>query len=404
MFGSDMGGQISWLLPAALILLGAGLWVTLRASRTDRTRAALILWGGWLLLTAATFSFAAGIIHPYYTVALAPAIAALVGIGSVMLWERRNHLWVRIVLGATLVATGVWGFILLDRTPSWLPGLRFLVLLGCIGLGMMIAAAPRLRGRVALGVGLAALVTASIGPAAYAVDTIVTPHSGAIPAAGPATAGIFGGPGGGRPGGVGGAPGALGTGGRPAFAGGTAPNSTGGRFPGGASSAGQAPPGAAGFGRATGGANFGPGANRGGGGGGGVGGILSASTPGKALVADLEQDAGSYTWVAATINSNSAAGYQLATDDPVMAIGGFNGTDPAPTLSQFEQYVQAGKIHYFIAGGGGGAGPGGVTGGGTGTTATQITSWVESHFTAKTVSGETIYDLTQPTTSTATSG
>ncbi|HWD52561.1 MAG TPA: glycosyltransferase family 39 protein, partial [Acidimicrobiales bacterium] len=88
LFGSDMGGQISWLLPAALILLGAGLWITWRAVRTDRTRAALVFWGGWLLLTGATFSFAAGIIHPYYTVALAPAIAALVGIGSVMLWTR----------------------------------------------------------------------------------------------------------------------------------------------------------------------------------------------------------------------------------------------------------------------------------------------------------------------------
>ncbi|HEY1988312.1 MAG TPA: glycosyltransferase family 39 protein [Acidimicrobiales bacterium] len=389
MFGSDMGSQISWLLPAALILLGAGLWVTLRASRTDRTRAALILWGGWLLLTAATFSFAAGIIHPYYTVALAPAIAALVGIGSVMLWERRAQVWVRVVLGVTLATTGVWGYILLDRTPNWLPGLRFLVLLGCIGVGVMIAVAPRLRGRVALGVGAAALITASIGPAAYAIDTIVTPHSGAIPAAGPATAGPFGGPGGGRAGGFGGLPGAQGTGGGPAFAGGTAPAGARGGFPGGARGVGQAPPGAAGFGRATGGANFTPGANRGGG---GIGGILSASTPGKALVTALEQDAGSYTWVAATINSNSAAGYQLATDDPVMAIGGFNGTDPAPTLAEFEQYVQAGKIHYFIAGGGGGAG--GATGSSTGSTATQITNWVESHFTAKTVSGQTIYDLT----------
>ena len=153
--------------------------------------------------------------------------------------------------------------------------------------------------------------------------------------------------------------------------------------------AGQAPPGASGFGRAAGGGNLTPGTNRGGGGGGGLGGILSASTPGRALVAALQQDAGTYTWVAATINSNSAAGYQLATGDPVMAIGGFNGTDPAPTLAEFEQYVEAGKIHYFIAGGGGGA-----TGSSTGSTATQITNWVESHFTAKTVSGQTIYDLT----------
>ncbi|HEV3266320.1 MAG TPA: glycosyltransferase family 39 protein, partial [Acidimicrobiales bacterium] len=244
LFGSDMGGQISWLLPAALILLGAGLWVTLRASRTDRTRAALVLWGGWLLLTGATFSFAAGIIHPYYTVALAPAIAALVGIGSVMLWERRSQVWVRIVLGATLAMTGIWGYVLLNRTPDWLPGLRIIVLLAGIGIGLGIAVAPRLRGRLALGVGAAALIVASIGPAAYAVDTIVTPHSGAISAAGPATAGLFSGPGGGRPGGVGGPPGGLGTGGRPAFAGGTAPAGGASRFPGGVRGAGQAPPGA----------------------------------------------------------------------------------------------------------------------------------------------------------------
>jgi 4-amino-4-deoxy-L-arabinose transferase-like glycosyltransferase len=100
----------------------------------------------------------------------------------------------------------------------------------------------------------------------------------------------------------------------------------------------------------------------------------------------LEQDARSYTWVAATVNSNSAAGYQLATDDPVMAIGGFNGTDPAPTLAQFEAYVRNGKVHYFIASGGG-------LGGGSGATAGQITQWVENHYAPETIEGVTLYDL-----------
>ena len=84
------------------------------------------------------------------------------------------------------------------------------------------------------------------------------------------------------------------------------------------------------------------------------------------------------------------AGYQLASDDPVMAIGGFNGTDPAPTLAQFEQYVSEGKIHYFIASGGGGGG-GSVAQvwavsaeAAPADDASQITSWVESHFTAET--------------------
>ncbi|HWE70089.1 MAG TPA: glycosyltransferase family 39 protein, partial [Acidimicrobiales bacterium] len=393
LFRTDMGGQISWLLPAALVFLVAGLWITLRSARTDRTRAALLLWGGWLVLTGLVFSFAAGIIHPYYTVALAPAIAALVGIGSVMLWDRRSQLWVRIVLGATLALTGVWAYVLLDRTPNWLPGLRFIALFACIGTGLVIAVAPRLRGRIAAAVVVVGLLAASLGPAAYAVDTITTPHSGAIPAAGPATAGAFGGPGGGGPGGFAGRPGA---GGAPGGTG-TRPGVTGGRFPG---TGGGAPPGAAGgFGRGFGGRLGGGGAP--GGGGGGALGILNASTPGAALVTALEKSAGQYTWVAATVSSNNASGYQLATGDPVMAIGGFNGTDPAPTLAQFEQYVQQGKIHYFIAGGRGGGGGNTST---TTTAASQITSWVESHFTAQTVSGQTIYNLTQPTSTTGASG
>ena len=80
-----------------------------------------------------------------------------------------------------------------------------------------------------------------------------------------------------------------------------------------------------------------------------------------------------------------------------MAIGGFNGTDPAPTLAQFEALRPPGKIHYFIAGGGlGGGGPGG---GGAASAGTQISSWVAAHFISTTVGGVTLYDLTPPTTS-----
>jgi 4-amino-4-deoxy-L-arabinose transferase-like glycosyltransferase len=93
--------------------------------------------------------------------------------------------------------------------------------------------------------------------------------------------------------------------------------------------------------------------------------------------------------VAATVDANNAAGYQLATGDPVMAIGGFNGTDPAPSLAQFQAYVQQGKIHYFIASGGRG-GPA------SSSSATEITSWVEAHFSAQTVGGVAIYDLSRP--------
>jgi len=79
LFNSLNGGQIAWLLPAALIAIVALVVVSGRAARTDRVRAAVILWGGWLIVTGAVLSFASGIIHTYYSVELAPAIAALVG-------------------------------------------------------------------------------------------------------------------------------------------------------------------------------------------------------------------------------------------------------------------------------------------------------------------------------------
>jgi hypothetical protein len=123
---------------------------------------------------------------------------------------------------------------------------------------------------------------------------------------------------------------------------------------------------------------------------GGVGGLLDAGTPDASLIALLTQNASSYTWIAATVGANSAAGVQLATGDAVLPIGGFNGTDPSPTLAQFQAYVAAGKIHYFIGGGGFG---GNQQGGSNSSSA--IASWVASNFKTVTIGGITLYDLTQ---------
>ncbi len=125
---------------------------------------------------------------------------------------------------------------------------------------------------------------------------------------------------------------------------------------------------------------------------GGPGALLDASTPSAALTALLKQDAGAYRWVAATVGSNSASGYQLATGDPVMPVGGFNGTDPSPTLAQFQRYVSQGEIHYFIGGSTmrGGAGSGSDD-------AQRIAAWVRQTYTARTVGGTTVYDLSHRT-------
>jgi 4-amino-4-deoxy-L-arabinose transferase-like glycosyltransferase len=394
LFGSEMGSQISWLLPAALLLLAVGLVLTLRRARTDRTRAALVLWGGWLLVTGLVFSLAQGIIHPYYTVALAPAIAAIVGIGTWALWSRRSALWARLAMGSTVLATSAWSVVLLDRVPKWHPELRPVILAaGCMAAVLIVlstyighASRARVARAVALGVAGVAVLAA---PAAYTLATVATPHTGAIPSAGPASAaaaGPFGQGGGGF------GPGGSGQGGAGAQRG----LPRGGQFSPGGTGAGRTstvPSFGAGVpsGSLAGGPPGGP--NGRSGAGGNVGGLLNSSTPSKAITAALKAGASQYTWVAAAVGSNESSGYQLASGEPVMAIGGFNGTDPAPTLAQFEKYVSEDKIHYFIASGGGfGAGPGG--GSTSSDDASLITSWVESHFTATTIGGVTVYNLT----------
>jgi 4-amino-4-deoxy-L-arabinose transferase-like glycosyltransferase len=370
-------------------------WVSRRAARTDRTRAAALLWGGWVLVTGLVFSYMNGIIHPYYMVALAPGIAALVGIGAMALWRPRPRsgsgaLAGRITAAAGVLASAVWAYILLDRTPEWLPWLRWVVLVAGVAAAGLVLAGPALarlmrsrRGRLALAVaplGLA-LVAGLAGPAAYALDTVGTAQTGAIPSAGPASAGFGGGPGGG-PGGRGGFPGAGQAGRGPTGAGASGGTAVPGGMPGGTGTGGVPRGGAGGVPR---GGAGGFGAGDGQGGGGGLGGNTTVSS---ALTELLQKDAASYSWVAATEGSTAAAPLELATGDAVMSIGGFNGTDPWPTLAVFKELVAKHEIHYYV-------GQGSQSfGGGRGSSA--IAAWVAAHFTKQTVGGQTVYDLTKP--------
>ncbi|GAA4934740.1 4-amino-4-deoxy-L-arabinose transferase-like glycosyltransferase [Actinomycetospora succinea] len=354
MFNEAFGGQISWLLPAALVALVAGLWLTRRAPRTDRTRAALVLWGGWLLVTGLVFSFMSGTIHAYYAVALAPGLVGTLVVGGREVWRRRGHLAADLTLGLTVTLTAGWSVVLLRRTPEFLPWLRWVVaiagIVAAVGLVVPRSAWRRLGGRVLPVVLLGALLAGAGGATAYAVQTAATAHQGSIVSAGPSTGSeMGGGPGGGQGGGQGGPPG-------------------GGQRP-----AGQAPP---------------DGGQRGGGGG-QSGGPGEAST--SAELTALLTSAGT-RWSAATVSAQGASGLELSSGTAVMAIGGFTGSDAAPSLAQFQAYVAAGDIGWFVASGGQGDGPGG----GEDSVGTQISNWVAAHYTATTVGGTTVYDLTQP--------
>ena len=312
LFTGESAGQISWLLPAALILLAAGLIWSRRRPRTDLGRAHYLLWGGWLLVSGAVLSAMSGTYHDYYTVALAPAVAALVAAGTVACWQRRA----RLVFAAAVAVTAVWAWVLLGRTPGFVPALRWVVLASGVvaAAGVAVAVRPRVLGPLAA-------IAALAGPLAYGVQTVTTAHHGGIVNAGPAL------------------PGAE---------------------PGGGHRHWMEPP-----------------------------------NPSPEMTRMLGAGAEQFTWVAATRGGNQAAGYQLATGQPVMAVGGFAGRDPSPTLAQFRADVTAGRIHYFIdsrrpddeepeANGPNGSAD---------SEAATITDWVKAEFTAQHVDGVAIYDL-----------
>ncbi|RYY42167.1 MAG: glycosyltransferase family 39 protein, partial [Actinomycetales bacterium] len=190
LFSSEIGGQVAWLLPAALILLVAALWLTLRAGEGRRTRpvtAGLVVWGLWLLVTGLTFSLMAGIFHAYYTVALAPAIAAILGIGGHVLWQHRHTVTAAVTAMAVLLSTAAMATVLLGRSDGFLTWLTPLVValagLSAIAVVLLRFLPARLRRRAGLAVALASLVALLAGPTAYAVDTAGSAHTGSIPSA-----------------------------------------------------------------------------------------------------------------------------------------------------------------------------------------------------------------------------
>ena len=336
MFGTSFGGEVSWLLPAALILLVAGLWFTRREARTSKTRAALLLWGGWLVITAGIFSFMSGTVHPYYAVALAPAIAALAGIGSLELWRGRAYWPARVVLAVTVLATSVWSAVLLGRDPAWLPGLRvIIVVLGVLAAAALLlradgmAALPaRFRKAATAGVVILCLLAGGLGSTAWTLATVAQPHSGSIPTSGPTASAMGGGFGAGRAG-------------------------------------------------SDGAGSDGPGSD---GTGGGPGGETSS-----AELTALLQSSGA-KWSAIVSGATQAASLELASGTSVIALGGWNGGDPYPTLAQFQAMVDRGEIGYFISGGMGGMGGG--RGGNS-----EVATWVAANYQAQTVGNATVYKL-----------
>ena len=305
LLSGEFGYEIGWLVPAALLATVVVVVSRGRAPRTDRVRAGALLFGGWLLLVGLVLSYMHGTIHPYYTLSIAPPVAAVFAIGVQQMWSRRDVLVGRIALAVTLLSAGWWGWLLLGSGALSAPELRWSILVATTlaSLALLWPWGPR---RLVVPILVVALLGALAGPTAYTLATVASGHEGIGPSVGPT------------------------------------------RMP------------------------------------------YSGARAADNARLDALLEATDTPWSAAIDRSSSAAGLELSTGTAVMAIGGFSGTDPAPTLQQFQAYVAKHQVAYYLA-------PKGSAhvdaGSATPRAHSDILRWVRGNFPSTTVGGITVYNL-----------
>ena len=436
LFGSGFNDQITWLALFAFAGIVVGIiaaWAlkkhrstepvvfhmphkTLRAnldyvsrlenpSAVSRMRLAFVaVFGCWLAVTWLVFSFMAGIFHQYYTVALAPAVATMTAACLQGLWELRSHAAAKITAALLTALSAIWAFSLVQQSgwQTWLATAIVVAGTGSAALGLIcallshgenpsakVARASRKGMRIAVAVALVTLMTA---PIAWTGCTIATGHHGSIVTAGPTGEGDAGG----TP--VSSANSAEGsnqdaddanqssTAGDGADTEGSAQPAD--SQPGNKSELDATAPSSPSYSQGSQGqtAQNGPGGNG--------GNMLGGRSSSQEIVELLKENASGYRWAAATTGSQNAASYQLASELPVIAIGGFNGSDPAPTLDQFKSFVEEGLVRYYVSSDGMG---GGQMGGSD--AASEIAEWISANFEAQTIDGITVYDLSAASTS-----
>src|SRR5713101_6489337 len=288
-----LAGQIAWLLPFALLGAVALAWQRRPRLQSDRKQQSLLLWGMWLLTMGIFFSVAT-FFHQYYFTVMAPAIAALFGIGVVTMWQDyRRGGWRGWLLPIALVATVAEQVYILSQYPTW--GQQLippLVVLDGIAVGALIIAriAPRFHltapGRRFLVPALTAgVLVLLLAPTAWAAIPILTSTQADMLVAGPTQTTSFGG------------------------------NAGGGQS-------------------------------------------ANASSE-AALIRYLEAHQGTAKYLVAVSSSRGADAIILATNKPVMTLGGFSGSDPILTTSQLAALVESGQVKYFLLSSSGGFGAGG---------------------------------------------
>jgi 4-amino-4-deoxy-L-arabinose transferase-like glycosyltransferase len=180
-FAAEMANEISWLLPAALLTIVFGVYLMVRGRLSRGEKAALTMFTGWLLVSALVFDYMGGMVHPYYTVAMAPAVAGLAGIGTMWAWRDRAGWDGRTALAAIIALTAIWSAMLLHRNafgPVWLPWT-----LADIAVASAVAVLSLGARRTVAAAAVVGVLAAVGGMIAYSIATAATPHKGSIPTA-----------------------------------------------------------------------------------------------------------------------------------------------------------------------------------------------------------------------------
>lgn len=321
----NYAGQISWLLPLAVVATAFVLVIALR--RSGRSLPAPVVFATlWWWTGVPVLAYMGGIVHPYYLLVIAPPTAILgawaLRIGLATSARRLAH---------CVLAIGILVVLLLNLIVVGLYTKGYELLLGAImttgavvTAGLVISKpAPPTIARVLAGLTAAALLA---GPFAWSVATAISGHIGSSPSAGP-----------------------------PSISGLTdSPSRVG------------LPP------------SMTP-ANES---------VVLGVELNAELINRVQSSTPHQGWGAAAVGGQNAALAALATGSPVMALGGFYGSDPAPTLKDFQQLVAEGRIGGLILG----ALPPGSQ---RGTESQRIVDWVEQAYRSTSYGPLTYYSFTE---------
>lgn len=363
LFNVEVAGQVAWLIPVALLAIVVLLILRMRLP-------VVVFLGGWLVTFLAMFSAVAGM-HQFYTASLALPMGLLVGLAFAVA-RSRGILWAQLAMIGVAALTAVLVGLAYPEYLLWVA-----IVQGVLALvaGALLVVGARRGGRARWWVSVVAVFAMLITPAAWSLDAMnhensINPIAGAQSAMGGMGGGFAG-----MGGGFGGFPGGGGI----------------GVLPGGAPGAGQSPAGGpAGSGGFS--ASDASGRDSGSRTGDGSSAGMGAAGAGRsgaedAVLAYVQANRGSASYLLATFGAQSAASYITATDgDSVLPIGGFSGSDPAPTLDTFEQLVSSGQLRFVLmssdGGFGGGFGGAGSTSSSSDSEVSAIREWVTQNCTA----------------------